>query len=88
MVLAFIRRMTGVNGAPALLAGRRAMAVEIFATDAEAEIYQGRDADHEADEGVEAFEGDDGEDTEAASVGHGVAEDGNDGGEHRKKDEG
>lgn len=64
------------------------MAVEVFATDAEAEVNEGRDTDHEADEGVEAFEGDDGEDTEAAPIRHGVTEDGKDGGEHRSKDEG
>ena len=44
--------------------------------DAEAEVNQGRDADHEADEGVELVEGDDGEKAERTVIRHAVAEDG------------
>ena len=51
----------------------RGVAVAEFPADAEAEVNQGRDADHEANEGVEPFEGDGGEDTEATPVGHAVA---------------
>ena len=42
--------------------------------DAEAEVEQGREADEEADDGVEAFEGDDGDQAEGAVIGDGVAE--------------
>ena len=42
--------------------------------DAEAEVDQGREADEEADDGVEAFEGDDGDQAEGAVIGDGVAE--------------
>jgi hypothetical protein len=42
--------------------------------DAEAEVEQGREADEEADDGVEAFEGDDGDQAEGPVIGDGVAE--------------
>ena len=45
-----------------------------FAADAEDEIREGRESDQEADNGVEAFEGDDGDPAKGAVIRHGVAE--------------
>ena len=53
--------------------------------DAEAEVNQRREADEEADERIEALQGDDGEKAEAAVIRHRIAEDGDDGREHGER---
>ena len=58
-----------------LLLGRGfGVPISELVADAEAEVEQGREADEEADDGVEAFEGDDGDPAEGAVIGDGVAE--------------
>ena len=57
-----------------ILGARRVVAAAELVADAEAEVEQGREADEEADDGVEAFEGDDGDPAEGAVIGDGVAE--------------
>jgi hypothetical protein len=58
-----------------LLLGRGfGVPISELVADAEAEVEQGREADEEADDGVEAFEGDDGDQAEGAVIGDGVAE--------------
>ncbi len=42
--------------------------------DAKAEVNERRQADEEADDGVEAFQGDDSQEAEAAAVRDGIAE--------------
>jgi hypothetical protein len=54
--------------------------------DAEAEVNQSRDADEEADEGVELVKGDDGDPAKTYSVEDWVAGEFGEGGEHRRKD--
>jgi len=62
--------------------GGLGVAVAEFAADAEAEVNEGREADRQADVGVEAFEGGEGEKAYRAVVRDWVAEDGESGGEH------
>ena len=62
--------------------GGLGVAVADFAADAQAEVNEGREADHEADIGVEAFKGREREKADRTVVRHGVAEDGEGGGEH------
>ena len=68
-----------------VLGGGLGVAVAYFPADAQAEVNQGREADHEADVGVEAFEGRKGEKAYRAEIRYGVAEDGEGGGEHLRK---
>jgi hypothetical protein len=65
--------------------GGLGVAVPEFPADAEAEVNEGREADHEADVGVETFECREGEKAYSTVVRDGVAKDGEGGGEHLGK---
>ena len=65
-----------------VLGGGFGVAVADLTADAQAEVNQGREADHEADVGVEAFEGGKRKKAHRAVVRYGVADDGKGGGEH------
>ena len=61
------------------------VAVAYFPADAQAEVDEGREADHQPDVGVEAFEGRKGEKAYRAVVRHWVTENGKGCGEHSER---